>query len=135
MNFEEVAKGESGGLNSSGTAISVLDFVSPVLDRLKTFNPEANYQREDVRDALRRLIKLEKVKGITLLPNLLGINPTPLNSKEGKLLIAHCCQVYVDLIIYPRLGRRPRLKPTQKEFVFNLANEIHELENDGEYFS
>ena len=111
-----------------------MDFVEPVWQKLQQFNPGANYQREDIKITLRNLAKSGKIPNIALRPDQKSISPIPVGSDNYKLLIAHCCMVYVNLILEPRFGKRKRLSKSQHEFVAELEQEIYRLENGDAMF-
>ena len=117
----------------SANVSSVLDLAEAVLRKLDKFNPGANYQREDIKQTVRSIIKGGKVDGIALMPDQNQFNTIPVDSDKYRLLIAHCCRVYVDLIMQPRFVhphlKQKRIPKHQKEFAFELENEIYQLEN------
>lgn len=117
----------------STSASSVVDLVAAVLRKLDKFNPGVSYQREDIKQTVRSVIKSGKVDGIVLMPDQNRFNTIPIESDKYKLLVAHCCKVYVDLIVQPRFVhphlKQKRIPKHQKEFAFELENEIYQLEN------
>src|ERR1035438_6716462 len=105
----------------STNASLVADLAEAVLRKLDKFNPGANYQREDLKQTVRSIIKNGKVDGLVLMPDQNRFNAIPIDSDKYKLLVAHCCKIYVDLIMHPRLAhphlKQKRIPKHQKEFA------------------
>ena len=116
---------------------SVLELINPVMQRLKLFSLDTPYQPEDIRQTVRSIIRHKKVEGVELMPDQIHFNPIQVDSKEYKLLVAHTCKVYVNLVFEPRSPqlKRKRIPKEQKDFSFELDDEIYQLENGDAGFS
>ena len=116
----------------------VAELVDPVLEKLQKFDPDARYERERIKQTIRSLIKERKVGDVVLAPDQNHFNTIPIDSDKYKLLIAHCCSVYVDLIMQPHFVhshmKRKQIPKHQREFASELDGEIYRLEN-GKGFS
>lgn len=125
------------GESQPASVSAITEVVEPVLNRLQTFNPNAGYQPEDIKQTVRRVIKSKKVEGVILMPDQNQFNVISIDSIQYKLLVAHCCKVYVDLIMQPRFPhqKQKRIPKHQKDFSFELENEIYYLENGDAGFS
>jgi hypothetical protein len=127
-----MAESQSPNKLSQPAIISAItEVVDPILKRLQIFNPSAGYQPEDVKQTVRRVIKSKKVEGIELLPDQIRFNAIFTDSNQYKLLVAHSCKAYVDLIMQPRFPhlKQKRIPKQQKDFASELDNEIYYLEN------
>jgi hypothetical protein len=110
---------------------SVIELAEPVLKKLHTFNPGASYQPEDIKQTIRRIIHQGKIDGLVLSPDQNRFKAILVESDKYKLLVAHCCKIYVDLVLEPRFPhlKRKRIPKEQKDFARELENEIYQLEN------
>lgn len=129
-----MSESQSPNLSLRPPSVSgVTELVEPVLKKLHKFNPGASYQPEDIRQTIRRIIRQQKIKGLALSPDQNRFDAIPIESDKYRLLVAHCCKVYVDLIMQPRFShphlKQKRIPKHQKEFAFELENEIYQLEN------
>src|SRR5882757_1737372 len=116
---------------------SVLELVNPVMQRLSLFSPNTPYQPEDIKQTIRSIILRKKVEGIELMPDQNHFNSIQVDSKQYKLLVAHTCKTYVDLVFEPRFPqpKRKRIPKDQKAFSVELDGEIYQLENGDVGFS
>jgi hypothetical protein len=76
-------------------------------------------------------LKQKKVKDVELMPDQIHFNSVQVGSKEYKLLVAHTCKIYVDLVFNPQFPslKRKRIPKEQRDFSFELDEEIYRLEN------
>ena len=105
------------------SAGSIEELVAPVLQKLKQFAPDTPYDPDHIKRALQMIAK-GRVKGIELLPDMRTFCPRA----EGNiyiLLVDHTCKAFVE----PAIAGKKRLPRHQKDFIFELENEIHRLEN------
>lgn len=124
--------------SQSTSVSSIAEVIEPVLRKLQRFNPGANYQPEDIRQTICRIIHQEKIDGLVLSPNKNRFNAISTDSDKYRLLVAHCCKIYVDLVLEPRFPhphlKRKRIPKEQKDFALELDNEIYKLENGSDGF-
>jgi hypothetical protein len=116
--------------SSTPSAGSIEELVPPVRQKLKQFAPETPYDPDHIKCALQIIVKNGRVKGIELLPDMKSLRPRA----EGNtylLLVAHTCKAFVD----PAVAGKKRVPRHQKDFIFELGNEIHRLENGEALFS
>ena len=125
---------QSPNLPSQLACVSSIDeVVEPVLKELQKFNPGVDYQWGDVKQTIRKIIQQGKIDGSIFSPDKIHIPAIATDSAKFKLLVAHSCKIYVDLVLEPRVPglKRKRVSKEQKQFAFELDCQIHELENPG----
>ena len=118
----------------SSTAYSLNELVEPVCHKLRTFNPGVEYDSAQIIYALRNTIKSGRIKGATLMPDQNRLSAR-VDGDNFVLLVDLACKVFVDLVFSPRVPTKKRIPKHQKDFAFDLENEIYRLENGDELFS
>lgn len=89
---------------------SILELVNPVMQRLAVFSPGTPYDAGNIKQTIRSVVKRGKVEGVELMPDQIHFKPVQVDSNEYKLLVAHTCKVYVDLVIAPQLPQSKHRK-------------------------
>ena len=118
---------DSRGTPSAG---SIDELVAPVRQKLKLFAPDTPYDPDHIKRALQMIAKSGRVKGVELLSDMRSLRPRA----EGNaclLLVDHTCKAFVD----PAVAGKKRIPRHQRDFIFELENEIHRLENGEALFS
>jgi hypothetical protein len=119
---------------SAGTAGSIQEMIDPVLLKLNQFNPGMPYDREHIRSALQRTVRSGRIKGLGLAPDKKRFN-SKVGGNDYILLLNLTCKMFVDPVINPRFPTKKRISRQQKDFAFELENEIYYLENSDGAFS
>ena len=125
---------DEASLGDALTAESVADLAKAVRQKLAVFNPGVEYQIPQIASILRTVIKSGSVNGVTLMPDLNRLNAMVTGGKY-RLLVNLACKEFVDPVMQPKFPTRKRIPKHQKDFAFQLANEIHYSEEDEEGFS
>jgi hypothetical protein len=122
-------------LNSPSTPElhKLASFIEPTRQKLAIFYPGVEIDPGQVLDALRRTLKSGRIKGMTLWNDQLTI-VGELDGVKGRLLINYACKTIVDRVYDVSAKFNKRIPRHQKDFAFDLDNEIYELENGNETF-
>jgi hypothetical protein len=112
------------------SAGAIDELVATVRQKLKQFAPETPYDPDHIKRTLQMIAKSGRIKGIELLPDMKSFR----SRAEGNtymLLVNHTCKAFVDLAV----AGKKRVPRHQNDFIFELGNEIHRLENGEALFS
>ena len=117
----------------TSNAETVAELAKAVRQKLAVFNPGVEYETLQIVSVLRTVIKSGRVRNVILMPDLNRLN-TKVTGDDYLLLVNLACKIFVDLVMSPKLPTRKRIPKHQKDFAFELENEIHYLENGEEGF-
>jgi translation elongation factor EF-G len=65
----KASKAVQANFSESVRTSLITDLVEPIFEKLQKFNPGANYQRDDIKQTIRNILKSKRVEGVALMPD------------------------------------------------------------------